>query len=296
MPTHPSSTSELRVVAPRRTVVEHIRELFGYGELTSTLIRKELKVRYKNSALGLTWSMIQPLFLLVIYSIAFSVLGGGLARLGIWIMSGLLVWGLVGTSVSTATQSITGNGQLVSKVRFPRAVLPIASIGAALVHFAIQTGVFLVVLLVVRQGVEWSFIWLIPLALVAMVLFLFAVCLMLSALNVYARDTQHLLDLLLLGWFWLTPIVYTYGLVEQKLIEHDLPTWLPMINPLTPVVMTFQRILYGTPTVDGQRLLPDTSALWYARNLGIVAVISIALCVLALRLFDRAEANMAEAI
>jgi ABC-2 type transport system permease protein len=286
----------LRVVAPRRTVVEHIRELFGYGELTSTLIRKELKVRYKNSVLGLTWSMIQPLFLLIIYSIAFSVLGGGLARLGIWIMSGLLVWGLVGTSVSTATQSITGNGQLVSKVRFPRAVLPIASIGAALVHFAVQTGMFLVVLLVVRQGVEWSFVWLIPLALVAMVLFLFAVCLLLSAMNVYARDTQHLLDLLLLGWFWLTPIVYTYGLVEQKLIEHDLPTWLPLVNPLTPVVMTFQRILYGTPSINGQRLLPDTSALWYARNLAIVAVISVGLCVAALRLFDRAEANMAEAI
>lgn len=292
-----ADTSELTIVAPRRDVVTHIREILSYKELTRGLVRKELKVRYKQSTLGLAWSMIQPLFLLLVYSLAFSVLSqDGIPRLGIWIMSGLLVWTMVSTSLNTAVQSITANGPLVGKVRFPRAVLPTATTGAALVHFCLQMGAFAVILLIIRQQVDWAFVWLIPVAVGVLLLFLLAVGMVVSAANVYARDMQHLLEMLILGWFWVTPIVYPYGFLENYLAEHDLPTWLPMLNPVTPVVTVVQRALYGTADVGTTHLLPDEPVWWYARNIGVLALVSVVLLYFALRIFDRAEVNMAESL
>lgn len=293
----PSGTDELTIVAPRRNLAAHLADITSFRELIGSLVRKELKVRYKQSTLGLAWSMVQPLFLLLIYSLAFSVLSpNGLPRLGIWIMSGLLVWTLVSTALVTSVTSITTNGPLVSKVRFPRAVLPTASTGAALVHFVLQSLAFAVVLVVVRQHVDWSFVWLLPLAIVALLFFLLAVGMMVSAANVYARDTQHLLDMLILGWFWLTPIVYPYGFLQGYLERHHLPIWLPMLNPVTPVITVFQRALYGTTHNGSTRLLPDESVWWYLRNIGILALVAMTLFTFALRLFDRAEVNMAEAL
>lgn len=292
-----ADSNELTIVAPRRDVLTHLREIASYSELTRNLIRKELKVRYKQSTLGLAWSMIQPLFLLLIYSLAFSVLSpNGIPRLGIWIMSGLLVWTLVSTSLSTAVRSITANGPLVGKVRFPRAVLPTATTGAALVHFCLQLGAFAIVLLVVQQDVDWSYMWMVPLAIAVLLVFLLAVGMLVSAANVYARDMEHLLEMLILGWFWVTPIVYPYGFLESYLEKHDLPTWLPMLNPVTPVVTVVQRALYGTTDIGGSHLLPDESMLWYLRNLGLLALFSVVLFYVALRLFDRAEVNMAESL
>jgi len=295
---NPSGSAELTIVAPRRDVVAHLREVVSYRDLIGSLVRKELKVRYKQSTLGVLWSMAQPMFLLLIYSLVFSVLSpsGGIPRLGIWIMSGLLVWTFVAASVTSSTTSITTNGPLVGKVRFPRAVLPTAAVGAAFAHLILQFGAFAVVLVIIQHPVEWSFFWLIPLAILTLIVFLLAFGLLAAAANVYARDTQHLLDMLTLGWFWLTPIVYPFGFVEQYLTKYDLPTWLPMLNPVTPVVMIMQRAIYGTTDTNGIHLLPDQPEWWYLRNLSLVAAGSMIMLYVALRVFDRAEVNMAESL
>lgn len=290
-------TAELTIVSPRRDVRTQLREILSFRELIGGLVRKELKVRYKQSTLGLAWSMVQPLFLLAIYSLAFSVLSpNSIPHLGVWIMSGLLVWTLVSTTLVTAVTSITSNGPLVGKVRFPRAVLPTATTGAALVHFVLQLATFAVVLLVIRHRVDWAYMWLVPLAIAALLLFLVAVSVLVSAANVYARDTQHLLEMGILGWFWLTPIIYPYGFLQSWLDRHDLSRWLAMINPVTPAVTVVQRALYGTDAVGTNVLLPQQSPLWYLRNTAALAVLGIVLLYVALRVFDRAEANMAEAL
>jgi ABC-2 type transport system permease protein len=289
-----SAGKELQIVGPRRTVRQYLREVRGYRELFVSLVRKELKIRYKQSTIGLVWSMIQPIFLLVIYSVVFSVLGAGFADFGIWILCGLIVWGFVSTSVTATTGSIVSNGQLVGKVRFPRAILPAAAIGSAAVHFILQLATFGVVLLVTRHDVDWAFMWVLPFAIVSLVIFLTALGLLLAAANVYARDTQHLLDFAIQGWFWLTPIVYTYGRIEGWLVPRDLAAWLPLVNPITPVVICFQRALYGTASVDGVPLLPDLGPWWYLRTVLLFGAGSIIALIGAIRVFDRAEADMAE--
>ncbi|MGH9103882.1 MAG: hypothetical protein ACRDYD_13005, partial [Acidimicrobiales bacterium] len=131
-----------------------------------------------------------------------------------------------------------------------------------------------------------------------------AMAVFLSAVNVYMRDTQHLLEILLMAWFWGTPVVYQYELVDTKLIAHHLPGWLPLLNPITPVVLAFQRSLYGKASVVTSKphvnpvttiqLLPATGPLAYLWPLLIVIAVAGALYVGALAVFVRLEGNFAE--
>lgn len=291
-----ASDPALIVVGRRRSTITHLREIWAYRELLGSLVRKELKVRYKGSALGFLWSMVQPLFMLAVYAFAFTVLGVGFARFAIWLMCGLLVWNLVSTALQTSTKAITTNGHLVGKVRFPRAILPFAAVGAALVHFFFQLLAFAVVLVVIRHDVDMDYLWVLPVAALAAVVLCSALALLLAALNVYARDTEHLLDLAILAWFWLTPILYQYARVADWLDGRGLPAGLALMNPFTSMVIVFQRAIYGVSFTGETLLLPDESAWWYLRNVSIVTGVSVVLLLLALRLFDRAEANFAEAL
>jgi ABC-2 type transport system permease protein len=290
------SDPPLVVVGRRRTTVGHVRELWSFRELTGSLIGKELKVRYKKSALGFLWSMLQPLFMLAVYSFAFSVLGIGFERFAIWLMCGLLVWNFVSTSLGTSTKAVTGNSNLVMKVRFPRAVLPFASTGAALVHLGFQFAAFAIVLAVFRHPVDPEYLWLVPFAVLAVLVLCAALGLLLAALNVYARDTEHLLDLAILAWFWLTPILYQFERISGWFEDRGLSGAWALLNPFTPIVITFQRAIYGADSASGIALLPERDPLWYLRNIGIIGVVSFALLAIALRVFDRAEANFVEGL
>ena len=286
----------MRLIAARRSLPAQFRDVWLYRELVGGLVTRELKVRYKNSALGFLWSMAQPVFLLVVYTAVFSILGAGFENFAVWVMSGLIVWTLLATSLTTSAQSVTSNSYLVSKVTFPRIILPLSTSGSALVHFALQLATLGVILLVAGHDVAWSELWLLPLAIVVVVVLCAALGSLLSVVNVYARDTQHLLDLLMVAWFWATPIIYQYERTTAWLAERSLPTWLPLLNPMTPVVTAFQRAVYGTNAAGDRLLLPDVGTWWYARNLGIVGIASMLLLAIAFRLFDRAEGNFAEVL
>ncbi len=294
-------TTELTLITPHRSVPERITMVWRYRELLVSLIRKELKVRYKGSALGFVWSLLNPVLYLVVYYVVFEViLQSGISNFPIWLLAGLLPWTLFSSSVTAATVSITGNGSLVKKVYFPREVLPLASVGASLVHFLLQSLVLVAALIGFRWSVAWSYVWLIPPALFVLLLLASAVAVLVAAVNVKARDTQHLLELGLLAWFWLTPIVYPYMLLATRLGSRS---WVLLLNPMTPIVTTFQRALYGRTTGDigpdgvpYPLLPPDASPLWYARNLAFVAIAASILLVIALKVFDRLEGAFAEEV
>lgn len=283
-------------MAGRRTGLAHIAEIVRYRELLAMLVRKELTVRYKNSVLGFTWSMIQPLFLLVVYTAVFAILGAGFASFAIWVLCGLIVWNLISSSLITSTISITANASLVGKVRFPRAILPLASVGGALVHFCFQIVAFAAVLAITRHPVDWGYMLLLPVALATCLVVCAACALVLAPSNVYARDTQHLLELLVLGWFWATPILYTFGRSGEWLATHGISDSVQFINPATPIVITFQRALYGADHASDLWLLPHQGPLWYLGLLVITAAIWSALAFCALVLFDRADVSLAESL
>jgi len=175
-------------------------------------------------------------------------------------------------------------------------VLPLATLGSALVHFVLQMCAFGIVLVIVWHPVDWSYIWLLPLALLVTAMLLAGMSLVLATLNVYARDTQHLLELALVAMFWANPIVYQYERAAVWFKDQGLPGWLPLLNPFTSVITTFQRTIYGTARAGTTQLLPDVTQWWYLRNLTLVGVLAVSLMLLGLFIFDRAEGNFAEVL
>ena len=277
-----------RTVTPRGHLGTRLRDIVGYRELLVNLVRKELKVKYKSSILGFLWSLLNPALLLVIYYFVFSiVLGSGIPRFPIYLLSGLLVWNVFNVGLMTATGSIVGNAGIVNKVWFPREVLPLASIGAALVHFFLQSIVLVLALAAFRHPVDWRFVPLLPFALFGLLLVLAAFGIFLSAMNVYLRDVQHLVELVLLAWFFASPIVYSYDLIADKA-----GAWvnLYLLNPVTDVVLVFQRAIYGRHA----EVVHDFSYAWYVRNLAGVYVLGIVLLVLSMHVFRRLEGNFTE--
>jgi ABC-2 type transport system permease protein len=268
-------------------------------ELLLNLIRKELKVRYKNSTLGFLWTLLNPALYLAVFTVVFQVvLGSGIPYFAIYLLSGLLAWNLFSASLAGATSSITGGASLVNKVYFPREILPLASVGANCVHFVLQGVVLVAAIALSPIPFDLAWLWMVVPTIVVLVVLTAALSILLSAVNVYARDTQHLLELLLLAWFWMTPIVYQWGLPAEKLAKSGYPTWLILLNPMATVALSLQRALYGiTHYIDaGARVqvLPDEGQWWYLRNLGVTGVGAVLLLVVALRVFDRLEANFAE--
>ena len=289
-------TAPTTVVAPDRSVFQHLSSLWEYRELLSNLVRKELKVRYKNSALGFAWSLLNPIMQMIIYTVIFQVLlGVGIPYFPIWLLSGALAWNLFSGSLLGATQSITGNASLVNKVWFPREILPLATVGANLVHYVLQSLVLVVTIAISPINFDWRWVWLVIPAVIVLLLLTAAGAVFFSCVNVYARDTQHLLELLLMAWFWLTPILYAWYMPAEKLHDHGFPSWLVLLNPLASVTLALQRGLYGRVVGhDGVQMLPFEGQLWYLRNLGLVAAVATVLLVLALKLFSRLEGNFAE--
>jgi ABC-2 type transport system permease protein len=289
--------SDVRVVTGRRAPHQRVRDIWHSRELLLSMIRKELKVKYKNSALGFLWSLLNPAMYLVVFTVVFQVfLANGIPQFGIYLLSGLLVWNLFSVGLSGATGSVTGNGHLINRVSFPREVLPVASVGAALFHFFLQMIVLALALLAFRHNIAWEYMPLLVLALVALLFVTIALSIGLAAINVFARDTQHLLELALLAWFWMTPVVYTFTTtIADKVQDHP---WIRVLrlNPILPIVLTFQRTLYAKGCCDngGNRILVDTGMTWYLWQL--LAVLGFGIVALwgALKLFGRLEGRFAE--
>ena len=267
-------------------------------ELLVNLVRKDLKVKYKNSALGFLWSLANPLLYLVVFDLVFSVfLKSNVPYFAVMFMSGLLVWNFFNLSTLSATGVVVGSANLVRKVRFPRVVLPLASVGFAAVHFVLQMLVFFVFLgAFYRDFMGPQLLLLVP-ALAVVTVFTVAMALLVSSLNVRYRDTEHLLEIALLAWFWLTPIVYPVSRVQGELVPRHL-FWVFMINPMTAVVASMQRAIYRFPVVvsGGQpvRVLATGGYAFYLKWLGVAAVTSLVLLVVGLVTFRRMQADFAE--
>lgn len=284
--------------APHLRVGPRLRELWGYREILANLVRKELKVKYTASFLGAIWSLLNPLVFLAVFSFVVEVLGNRVPGFPVFLLSGLLAWNLFSASLQSGSSTVIDNANLVKKVAFPREILPLASIGVALVDFVLQTGVLLLFIFVSGRGLDVDGLVLYPLAFVTLLAFTTAITLWSSALNVRYRDVGHLLNIGLLVWFWITPIVYQAALVEQTLGDRTIggvSLWhLYLANPLSPIVLGFQRALYGDPVQGGQQVLPEVSIAWQAGLLALVLVVSIVLLWLAWRTFFRRSGDFAE--
>jgi ABC-2 type transport system permease protein len=264
-------------------------------ELLVGLVRKDLKVKYQGSVLGFLWSLANPLLLLVVYTFVFQVvLKSGIPQFGFYLLSGLLVWNMFAGAAGTSTAAVVGNSGLVKKVRFPLSVLPLSQVGFALVHFALQLFVLLVVMAVTgRTEFAGPQLLLAVPAIAVALLFTVAVSFLVAGLNVRYRDTQHVVEVVLMAGFWINPIVYSVSLVKTEL--GDL-YWAYFLNPMAGVVIAMQRAIYAqNPTLpDGSTVLAADGYAFYLEKLGIGALVSVAVLALGLWVYHRLSADFAE--
>jgi len=303
----------VRVVSARSTVTHRFGELWRNRELLGNLTRSDIKVKYKNSALGVLWSMVAPLVQLGIYWLVFGViLDNHIPNYVVFLFAGLIVWNFFFGSVTSATGIIVERAGIVKKVSFPREILSLSCVGAQIFYFAMQAIAFAVVMLILSTSPDWSVIWLLIPAMAALLVLASAFSVLLSAVNVKLRDTKHLVEIALQLWFWLTPIVYWYEKIAAKLAANfGVLKWLYLMNPVTPIVLTFQRIFYphvqvvstiklpgGTPRTTLNSgiitLLPTWSPATYAMLDCAVLAAALAVLYFAIWVFGRLEGNFAE--
>lgn len=281
------------VVSERLSVFNSIKSIYGSRELLKRLVSKEIKIKYKNSFLGFLWTMLNPALYLVVYWIVFTkFLPNGIPSFAVYFLSGMLLWNVFSASLSIAAGSITGNASIVKKVSFVREVLPLSSVGTSIFHYLLQSCVLAIALVAFRHNIDWKFIWLLPVAFLCLVVFASALGIIVASVNVYIRDVQHFLELILLVWFWMTPVIYSFARVSDK----NLVGLIVRLNPMTYIVLTFQRVIYRIISDNGINILPDVGATWYLYHLLVVLAFSVVLFCFAIWLFGRLEVNFAEEI
>jgi len=229
-------------------MVRAAKELWEYRELIYNLVLRDLKVRYKNSFLGVIWSWLNPLLMMIVFTFVFSILRGESMRdFHIFVLSALLPWNFFSGAVMGGIHSITGNGHLIKKVYFPREILPIATVLSSLVNFLIALPVLFILALI--SGVPLNpWMLLLPIPILVETLFALGIVLVLSTLEVFYRDTHMLMEVAMQAWFFLTPIFYPVEqlpqqvlLLGQVIIRRRLIFW---VNPMASIVNTYQDILY----------------------------------------------------
>lgn len=272
--------------------VSSAKELLASRALLNHLVRRDLKARYKDSVLGVFWSLARPLTQLLIYYLVLGKFLGaerGIPDFAIYIFTGLTAYGLFAEILSSGSSAVVDNSGLVKKVYFPREILPLASVGSALVNFAIQLGILAIAMLVMRSFPDpRNLAYLVP-ALLLVLMLATALALVLSAMNVYLRDIQYLVEVGTMVLMWASPIVYSWAMVKGILGEGILLT-LYTANPLTVGVLGFQKALWGAG--DDPALYPNElwEMLWI--ECGIAALL---LCG-AYLLFRRLQGNFAQAL
>ncbi|HUY06482.1 MAG TPA: ABC transporter permease [Acidimicrobiales bacterium] len=289
-----------RIVSARVRLRPRLREIWKSRELVVFLIRKELKVKYKGSFLGFIWSMINPAIVLMVYYVVFRYfLRTAVPEFALYLFSGLLVWNFFGVTLGGASSAIVRNAGIVKKVSFPREILAISQVGTSLVFFFFQFLVLVLFLIGFRYAPAWGYLPLLLGALLDLVIFTTALSIFLSAANVYLRDVQHLIDVILQAWFWGVPIIYSYNRVYHH--AHWLG-YLFLADPITPIVLSFQRALYGhvAPLGYGYAngasgpVLANYPYHFYVAMLGWVFLASVVLLLASLLVFGRLEGNFAE--
>lgn len=223
-------------------------ELFRYRELIKNLVIRDLKVRYKSSVLGFFWSLLNPLLMMLVFYVVFTILlPRGIEAFPLFILSALLPWNFFASSVTGSLRSVVDNANVIKKVHFPHEVLPISVVLSNLVNFLLSLPIL--VILMVVFGAPFT-VWLVylPVIIVIEVVFLLGLSITLSCLNVYFRDTQVIVEVMLMAWFFFTPIFYRMEDLAQTWNGLDVRRLMYIANPMASIIESFRLIFYsGAP-------------------------------------------------
>jgi len=253
------------------------KELFQYRELLKSNIKKEIRGKYKGSFLGILWSFLNPLLQVLIYAIIFPyIMRMQMDDYLIYLITGIIPWTFFTASINSGMVSIIANANLIKKVYFPRIILPISSVTSALVNFSISC--LIVIGFVAFSGIGLSFNLLyLPLIMIIQYILLLGIVFILSAIDLYFRDIENIMQFFVNMLFYATPILYLPSIFPEKI------KWVISLNPMAHIINAYRDIFY-------YKVSPDLL------NLGIVSVVSISFMVFGYLVFNKLQRGFAEEV
>ncbi len=231
-------------------------DLLAHRQLLLDLIGKDLRVRYRYALMGVAWAIIEPLLMMLVLTFVFSyvfqirfdgLMGeADIRTTALVILSGLLAWQFFSNSLSTATESLVDNRSLITKVHFPREVIPLASIGVALVNTVIGSILFVIIYTTLLGTLPPLAILLIPFLFLIQLAIVIGLSLLTACLNAQFRDISYMVNALLMFGFYASPVFYEPALVQARLTERGLEHWYPLLfaNPLCGLITAYREILF----------------------------------------------------
>lgn len=230
--------------------MEIFKELYEYRQMIYSLVKKDLRGRYKGSVLGFLWTFVNPLLQLLVYSVVFSLVMriANVEKYYLFLFVVLIPWNFFSTSVVGGSSSILSNKNLITKIYFPREVIPVSYVTSCFVNMLLCFIVIFLVLFVSGVGVSLLALAWLPLVFVIEYLFCLGCGLIVSAVTVYFRDMEHILGIVMMAWMYFTPVIYGLNDIPEKWRDFF------MINPMCHIITAYRDILY-------YKQLPDISSL-----------------------------------
>jgi ABC-type polysaccharide/polyol phosphate export permease len=267
----------------------NLAQLGRYRGLIQSLVAREIKARYRGSVLGFFWSFVNPLLLLSVYSFVFAKIMPNTQKettpFAVFMFCGLLPWTWFSASLMEASGALISGGNLIKKVLFPAEVLPIVSVLANMVHFALGLIILAGFMVFYQHFPDWYELWWFPVIVLVQLVFTLGLALLLAALTVHFRDVRDLLSNLLTLWFFSTPIIYFY---KMESVQNFY--WIFRLNPFYHLAVAYQEILFFHPDVPGAFSFGHWASLLY------LGAASIVFFVFGYWVFDRLRDSFAEAI
>ncbi|EHI56488.1 hypothetical protein HMPREF9333_00350 [Johnsonella ignava ATCC 51276] len=255
-----------------------INELYNYREMIFSLVRRDLKGRYKGSVLGFLWTFLNPLFQLGIYTLVFSViLDGGVEDYYMFLFVALVPWIFFSTSVLGGATCIWDQQDLVKKIYFPREVLPISFVLSQLINMILSMLVVFAFLVFSGRGINWVAMLCLPVVIIDELLLSLSMAMIVSGITVYLRDIQYILNIIVMGWQFMTPVLYGIDRVPKELM----PVF--MLNPMTPVIIAYRDIFY-------YKKVPELQTLFHGSAMGIAVLL------IGIFIFSRLKRRFAEVL
>ena len=229
--------------------------------MISSLVRRDLRGKYKRSVLGFAWTFINPLLQLGVYTVVFSfIMRAGIKDYYLFLFVALIPWLFFATSVSVGAGCILLEKEMVKKIYFPREVLPISHVTTQLVNMLLAFIVVFAVLILSGKGVNPVALLFLPIVIFAEYLLSLSLTMMVSALTVYLRDLEHILSIVMMAWQFMTPVMYSIDQVPPRLL------WVFNLNPMTQIIVAYREILY-------YKQIPNLPALLRSTLLSVVLMI-----------------------
>lgn len=254
-----------------------LKEIYEYREMIASLVKKDLRGRYKGSFLGFLWTFINPLLQLIIYTLVFSVImRAGYEQYYLFLFVALIPWIFFQSSVQDGSTSILREKDMIKKIYFPRAVMPIATVTSGFVNMLLTFIVIFVVLIISGRGINFlALIVGLPVVMAVEYLLCLGVALIVSALTVYFRDLQYILGIVTMGLQYVSPVMYDVSIVPERF------RFIFNLNPMTHILNIYRQVLY-------YKQFPDLANLTYAFLFGIGSII------FGLLIFNKLQKGFAE--